>query len=195
VRFGARDYDPITGRWTAKDPIGFAGGYANLYEYVDDDPINSVDPSGLQSLGPPMPPNLPQPGPGKDGLNPNPWTPTNPSRPGDPTGRIPYKPTEPVRSPTGAQPRLSYDPNHGGHFDYNDEFGNPRQRFDAKTGEPVDHYNRPLRGQRCPNPGGAGGAAAGILRWLLTLPTYPLMPIIVQPNGVVPGGYTPVPDA
>ena len=26
VRFGARDYDPETGRWTSKDPIGFAGG-------------------------------------------------------------------------------------------------------------------------------------------------------------------------
>ena len=26
VHFGFRDYDPATGRWTAKDPIGFAGG-------------------------------------------------------------------------------------------------------------------------------------------------------------------------
>jgi RHS repeat-associated protein len=26
VRFGARDYDPQTGRWTAKDPVGFLGG-------------------------------------------------------------------------------------------------------------------------------------------------------------------------
>ncbi len=25
VRFGCRDYDPETGRWTAKDPIRFAG--------------------------------------------------------------------------------------------------------------------------------------------------------------------------
>src|SRR5690606_37159458 len=30
VRFGARDYDPDTGRWTAKDPLGFAGGDTNL---------------------------------------------------------------------------------------------------------------------------------------------------------------------
>jgi RHS repeat-associated protein len=47
VRFGARDYDPETGRWTAKDPIGFAGGEANLYGYVANDPVNWVDPSGL----------------------------------------------------------------------------------------------------------------------------------------------------
>ncbi len=47
MRFGARDYDPETGRWTAKDPIGFGGGDANLYGYVVGDPVNLVDPSGL----------------------------------------------------------------------------------------------------------------------------------------------------
>lgn len=46
VRFGARDYDPSTGRWTAKDPLGFGGGQANLYAYVGNDPLNFVDPSG-----------------------------------------------------------------------------------------------------------------------------------------------------
>jgi hypothetical protein len=34
VRFGARDSDPETGRWTSRDPIGFDGGDLNLYEYV-----------------------------------------------------------------------------------------------------------------------------------------------------------------
>jgi RHS repeat-associated protein len=46
VRFGARDYDPETGRWTTKDPIRFAGGDTNLYNYVFNDPINYVDLTG-----------------------------------------------------------------------------------------------------------------------------------------------------
>jgi RHS repeat-associated protein len=46
TRFGARDYDPDTGRWTAKDPIDFLAGDTNLYGYVLNDPINLVDPNG-----------------------------------------------------------------------------------------------------------------------------------------------------
>jgi RHS repeat-associated protein len=46
VRFGARDYDAETGRWTSKDPIGFNGEDANLYRYVWNDPVNINDPSG-----------------------------------------------------------------------------------------------------------------------------------------------------
>lgn len=47
VRFGARDYDSETGRWTSKDPILFAGGDTNLYGYVLQDPLSFVDPEGL----------------------------------------------------------------------------------------------------------------------------------------------------
>jgi RHS repeat-associated protein len=46
IRFGARDYDAVIGRWTAKDPIGFAGGATNLYEYSENDPITMQDPDG-----------------------------------------------------------------------------------------------------------------------------------------------------
>ena len=48
VRFGFRDYDPMTGKWTAKDPIGFDGGDTSLYGYVLGDPVGFVDPTGLQ---------------------------------------------------------------------------------------------------------------------------------------------------
>ncbi len=51
VRFGARDYDAEVGRWTAKDPIGFAGEDTNLYGYINNDPNNFIDPSGLDSPG------------------------------------------------------------------------------------------------------------------------------------------------
>ena len=47
VRFGYRDYDPEVGRWTAKDPIGFAGGDTYLYGYTLNNPINLIDPWGL----------------------------------------------------------------------------------------------------------------------------------------------------
>jgi RHS repeat-associated protein len=50
VLFGARDYDPVTGRWTAKDPILFGGRQANLYLYSFGDPINFVDPTGTDAL-------------------------------------------------------------------------------------------------------------------------------------------------
>jgi RHS repeat-associated protein len=50
VRFGARDYDPETGRWTARDPIGFKGGDFNIYSYVSDNPINFYDPFGLSKF-------------------------------------------------------------------------------------------------------------------------------------------------
>ena len=49
TRFGARDYDAEAGRWTAKDPLSFAAGDANLYGYVLSDPVNFFDADGLES--------------------------------------------------------------------------------------------------------------------------------------------------
>jgi RHS repeat-associated protein len=51
TRFGARDYDAEVGRWTTKDPAGFAGGQENLFVYVGNDPINAADPDGLRCRG------------------------------------------------------------------------------------------------------------------------------------------------
>jgi RHS repeat-associated protein len=51
VRMGWRDYDPETGRFTALDPIGYAGGDSDLYGYCLDDPVNNADPLGLWTAG------------------------------------------------------------------------------------------------------------------------------------------------
>lgn len=45
-----RYYDPGTGRFISEDPIGFAGGDANLYRYALNSPLNLRDPAGLDSL-------------------------------------------------------------------------------------------------------------------------------------------------
>lgn len=40
-----RYYDPLTGRFMTRDPIGYAGG-SNLYGYCGGNPVMSADPSG-----------------------------------------------------------------------------------------------------------------------------------------------------
>jgi RHS repeat-associated protein len=50
VRFGTREYDSESGRWTSKDIILFSGGDSNLYGYVQNDAVNLIDPSGLRPL-------------------------------------------------------------------------------------------------------------------------------------------------
>jgi len=44
--YRARWYDPGTGRFISQDPIGFAGGDANLYGYVGNSSPNFIDPTG-----------------------------------------------------------------------------------------------------------------------------------------------------
>jgi RHS repeat-associated protein len=43
---GARYYDPSSGRFISRDPIGYEGGL-NLYAYCENDPVNGIDPDGL----------------------------------------------------------------------------------------------------------------------------------------------------
>jgi RHS repeat-associated protein len=45
--YRARYYDPKSGRFLSEDPIGFEGG-TNFYSYVWDNPVNSIDPSGMR---------------------------------------------------------------------------------------------------------------------------------------------------
>jgi RHS repeat-associated protein len=47
--FGYRHYDPRTGRWLSRDPLGEAGGF-NLYAYCGNDPVNRHDPLGLADI-------------------------------------------------------------------------------------------------------------------------------------------------
>ena len=59
-----RYYDPRTGRWASRDPIGEEGGF-NLYGFMGQDAINSwdilgmyIDPTGRELVGPPeLPPS------------------------------------------------------------------------------------------------------------------------------------------
>jgi RHS repeat-associated protein len=51
VRFGLRDYEPESGRWTARDPVLYEGGQDNLYAYVNGNPVSSRDPLGLWCIG------------------------------------------------------------------------------------------------------------------------------------------------
>jgi RHS repeat-associated protein len=49
--YRARYYSPTFQRFVSQDPIGFAGGDANLYSYVWNSPANFVDPPGLWGFG------------------------------------------------------------------------------------------------------------------------------------------------
>jgi RHS repeat-associated protein len=61
IHVGARYYDPATGRFLQRDPIGIRGGY-NVYAYVRNSPAIFVDPSGFMPGGAHNP-NIPGDGP------------------------------------------------------------------------------------------------------------------------------------
>ena len=84
VRFGARDYDAETGRWTSKDPIQFGGGDTNFYGYTVNDPINRVDFIGLDSYIVSRPLGIP----GAGRIASHNFIVTNANYPGDPNATI-----------------------------------------------------------------------------------------------------------
>ncbi len=47
--YGYRYYDPVTGRWPSRDPIGESGG-VNLYGYISNIATDKIDVLGLQQL-------------------------------------------------------------------------------------------------------------------------------------------------
>jgi hypothetical protein len=47
--YGYRFYDPVTGRWPSRDPIGERGGI-NLYGFVGNNPIFNFDGLGLKGI-------------------------------------------------------------------------------------------------------------------------------------------------
>jgi RHS repeat-associated protein len=77
-----RAYSPKFGRFLNRDPVKEKGG-SNLFAYVDNDPINSTDPSGLQGVWWQPTPLLPGPGTLTDPIvsGPNPLNPAPYFRP------------------------------------------------------------------------------------------------------------------
>jgi hypothetical protein len=45
-------FSPNLGRWMTMDPIAYEAGDTNLYRYVGNDPVNGLDPNGMQEKSP-----------------------------------------------------------------------------------------------------------------------------------------------
>lgn len=119
-----RYYDPLSGRFLTRDPISYNGGI-NIYGYVNNNPVQWIDPSGLQG-------NIPDPN-----NPPSDWNPLGPNTWRDPNGDTWHWHPD----PTGA---------HGGdHWD----IGGPKGP-NGEKGKQEWWPNRP-GGQREPKPPGS----------------------------------------
>ena len=47
--YRSRYFDPVVGSFISEDPTGFSGRDLNLYRYVNNNPVNFVDPGGNTS--------------------------------------------------------------------------------------------------------------------------------------------------
>jgi hypothetical protein len=95
-------YSPTLGRWNQPDPIGFSGGDQNLFRTEDNNPVNKLDPSGLQ----PVPGGYtgngsPQQGGGVNGL-----AGVTHFMPNHPPGTLPNLPSAPFPTPKKPVPEV-----------------------------------------------------------------------------------------
>jgi len=121
--YRARYYDPAAGRFLSEDRPNRTSNIHGLYQYVMNNPLLWIDPTGLIPA-PPGPPPVPVPGggPGTDWK----WNPD----PGNPRGGT-WGPDAPI--PGQGQPTGSWDPD--GHWDVDNGKGG-RQRYDP-DGNPI----------------------------------------------------------
>jgi len=71
--FGARHYDPVLGRWMGIDPLAEVSDNLSPYNYVENNPMNLMDPDGMQpNSGVPYPCG-PLSGPAQGGGSFSPW--------------------------------------------------------------------------------------------------------------------------
>jgi RHS repeat-associated protein len=61
--YRARAYNPTLGRFMTEDPKGFDAGDYNLFRYCHNDPLDLIDPMGLEGGVQPQPGDHPLPGP------------------------------------------------------------------------------------------------------------------------------------
>ncbi len=165
-----RAYNPVAGRWLSRDPNGESSDpAANLYAYVNGNPLIRVDPWGLADVpaptdanGNPLPPPVSLPN-GKNGES-NSWVPCAPSGSGSRSAK--WKPKFSVPSPYGGQPGASWDPE--GHWDIDNGQGD-RQRID-ENGNPVEHGNpQPLP----PPPSTSSNRSIQPPPWWMIIPLLP----------------------
>ncbi len=134
--FRARWYDPVTGRWLSKDPIGISGGL-NQYVFCNNNGVNFVDPYGTQEIFIGIdwalleePPITPRP------ILPEGWRPGNSMPKGF---RPPPNPKGNWFNPkTGEslRPDLNHPEPVRPHFDYRDPAGKWWRIFEDGTREP-----------------------------------------------------------